>query len=148
MKRRAYENLNLYIQEITGAQMSQEEAKRLRRVMPDPGDGIFDGDSPVQFEANLNDAMSRVRASLNRYKDLRERGLLPNSGQITEELAKEHPLRKYQDVTDDLSAMSQDELLSEGKKLYQKAQDEGLTPDEYERYQRIQKLRREKQNGG
>jgi hypothetical protein len=44
--------------------------------------------------------------------------------------------------------MSQEELLSEGKKLYQKAQDEGLTPDEYDRYQRIQKLRREKQNGG
>jgi hypothetical protein len=148
MKRRAYENLNLYIQEITGAQMSQEEAKRLRRVMPDPGDGIFDGDSPVQFEANLNDALSRVRASLKRYRDLRERGLLPNDGQITEELTREYPLMQYQDVTDDLSAMSQEELLSEGKKLYQKAQDEGLTPDEYDRYQRIQKLRREKQNGG
>jgi hypothetical protein len=148
MKRRAYENLNLYIQEITGAQMSQEEAKRLRRVMPDPGDGIFDGDSPLQFEANLNDAMSRVRASLKRYRDLRERGLLPNDGQITKELTREYPLTQYQDVTDDLSAMSQDELLSEGRKLYQKAQDEGLTPDEYDRYKRIQKLRREKQNGG
>lgn len=148
MKRRAYENLNLYIQEITGAQMSQEEAKRLRRVMPDPGDGIFDGDSPLQFEANLNDALSRVRASINRYKDLRKRGLLPQSGQITEDLTKEYPLRQYQDLTDDLSGMSRDELVSEGRKLYDKAQEQGLTPDEYERYQRIQKLAEEKRNGG
>src|SRR3990167_9331251 len=34
-KQRSIENLNLYIKEITGAQMSEAEAGRLRRAMPD-----------------------------------------------------------------------------------------------------------------
>lgn len=34
--------------------MSELEAKRLRKAVPDPGEGIFDGDDPVTFEANMN----------------------------------------------------------------------------------------------
>ena len=60
-KQNSLENINLYIKEITGAQMSEKEANRLRKAMPDPGDGIFGGDDPVTFKAKL----------INTYKKLR-----------------------------------------------------------------------------
>lgn len=48
----AIENLNLYIKEITGAQMSEAEAGRLRRAVPDP-----DEDSPTQFKTKLDNSI-------------------------------------------------------------------------------------------
>ena len=40
-KRNSIGNINLYIKEITGAQMSEKEADRIRLGMPDPGEGFF-----------------------------------------------------------------------------------------------------------
>ena len=60
-KQDSLENINLYIKEITGAQMSEKEADRIRRAQPDPGDGIFGGDDPVSFKSKL----------VNQYKKLR-----------------------------------------------------------------------------
>jgi hypothetical protein len=141
MMRRVRENLNLYIQEITGAQMSQEEAKRLRGALPDAGDGLFDGDDPISFAADLQDVIDQTEASLRRYEDLRERGLLPRDGRVTEELTKEYNLRnpRYYETQDDLSTMSKEEVRNEFDRLYEKAQNEKLTPEEYSRFKRARK---------
>ena len=74
-KRDAISNINLYIKEITGAQMSEKEADRLRLAIPDPGEGIFDGDSPTRFEASMAAVEkqlkgARLRATYNMKKGL------------------------------------------------------------------------------
>jgi len=46
--RDSIENINNYIKEITGAQMSEKEATRLRLAQPDPGEDIFSGDGSLK----------------------------------------------------------------------------------------------------
>lgn len=76
-KRRAISNINLHIKEITGAQMSEAEADRLRQDTPDPGEGIFGGDDPVSFKAKMDDVLKEVRASIKRYEKLLKDGFTP-----------------------------------------------------------------------
>lgn len=66
-KRDALSNINLYIKEITGAQMSEKEAKRIRQALPDPGEGILDGNSPTEFEAKWNRTMRSLKLANARY---------------------------------------------------------------------------------
>lgn len=68
-------NLNLYIKEITGAAMSEVEADRIRQAMPDPGSGLFDGDSPTQFKAKLDDAIRLVKMAESRSVYLKRNGM-------------------------------------------------------------------------
>lgn len=74
-RRRAHENLNLYIKEITGAQMSEAEAERLTKAMPTPGEGVFDGDSPIQYESKMDDVLSTMRKAQVRHKFMLDGGL-------------------------------------------------------------------------
>ena len=76
-KRTSIANINLYIKEITGAQMSEAEADRLRLAMPDPGEGIFGGDDPVSFKAKLDDVTKEIKASVHRYEKLLKNGFTP-----------------------------------------------------------------------
>lgn len=70
-KQQAISNLNAYIKEVTGAQMSEAEAKRLRQGMPDPGDDPLSGDSPSTFTAKLRDKIRMLRLAAARYSYLR-----------------------------------------------------------------------------
>jgi len=54
-RRTSINNINLYIKEITGAQMSNAEAIRLKRAMPDAGTSILTGDGPIVFETKMLD---------------------------------------------------------------------------------------------
>jgi len=74
-KQDALENINLYIKEITGAQMSEKEADRLRKAMPDPGDGIFGGDDPVSFKSKLTNTYKKLRLSAIRHGHYIKQGL-------------------------------------------------------------------------
>lgn len=74
-KRRAISNLNLYIKEITGAQMSEKEAERLTRGMPNPGQGLLDGDSPSEFRAKLEDVIAELRMAAARYHYIKKNGI-------------------------------------------------------------------------
>lgn len=65
--RDAVDNLNRYIKEITGAQMSEPEAARIVKGLPNPGTGIFDGDSATQFEAKMKGTIKALRRSAARY---------------------------------------------------------------------------------
>lgn len=95
--RDAVENINSYIKEITGAQMSEKEADRIRKAMPDPGDGIFNGDSPTEFKGKWRSAMRALKLSQARATYLLNNGVtdqalrgmaktntLPSFGQIEE----------------------------------------------------------------
>jgi len=73
-RRRGAENLNLYIKEITGAQMSEAEAKRLSQAVPVPGTGLFDGDDPVTYKSKMDDTMRSVTLARARYHYLLRKG--------------------------------------------------------------------------
>lgn len=94
-KRRAIENLNLTIKEITGAAMTNAESERISKQVPYAGTGLFDGDSPTEFGAKLNDSLGSVRAALRRYHYAMNKGVdwrsitLNQMDQIIEERGKE-----------------------------------------------------------
>lgn len=73
-RRTAIENINMYIKEITGAQMSENEAIRIRLAQPDPGESWWSGDDPLTFEAKLADAIDAQLAARARYKYLLNKG--------------------------------------------------------------------------
>lgn len=64
----ALNNLNLYIKDITGAAMSEAEAGRIRKAMPDPGEGLFDGDSPTEFMAKYNKSINTLKVARARQQ--------------------------------------------------------------------------------
>ncbi len=71
----AISNINTIIHDLTGAQMSVYEAKRLRLPEPDPGEGIWPADSPTEFAAKLDaryKAIEKVRA---RYRYYTQKGV-------------------------------------------------------------------------
>ena len=70
----AVENINLYIKEITGAQMSESEADRLMKAMPNPGFGVFDGDDPITFKSKLNTVIKKLRTAKAKYHYIRKQG--------------------------------------------------------------------------
>ncbi len=74
-QRKAIENINLYIKELTGAQMSEKEADRLRLAQPDPGENWWKGDDPITFKAKADDVMKYARAAVARYEYYRAKGL-------------------------------------------------------------------------
>lgn len=78
-QRKAIENINLYIKELTGAQMSEKEADRLRLAQPDPGENWWSGDDPITFKAKLDDTVRYARAAVARYEYYRSKGLGPDS---------------------------------------------------------------------
>lgn len=72
-------NINMYIKEITGAQMSEAEAKRLTLAQPNAGTmdvfGLFSGDDPVQFKAKLDNAVNGARLAAARYNYMKKNGI-------------------------------------------------------------------------
>lgn len=78
-RRDAIDNINRYIKEITGAQMSEREADRLRKAAPDPGEGFFDGDSPTEFQSKWKSSMKSLKLSQARYIYLLQNGISEES---------------------------------------------------------------------
>ena len=74
-RRRAQENLNLYIKEITGAQMSEAEAERLSQAVPVAGVKMWQGDDPAAFEAKMNDIMTSLYNASARYNYMMRHGI-------------------------------------------------------------------------
>ncbi len=69
--------LNQTIKDITGAAMSNAEAGRITAQVPNPGTGVFDGDSPTEFKAKLDGVTKDTRNALLRANWARARGLDP-----------------------------------------------------------------------
>uniref|UniRef100_A0A6M3IP38 Uncharacterized protein n=1 Tax=viral metagenome TaxID=1070528 RepID=A0A6M3IP38_9ZZZZ len=74
-QRKAIENINLYIKELTGAQMSEKEAARLRLAQPDPGENWWQGDDPITFKSKMEDVLKSTRAGIARYEYYKAKGL-------------------------------------------------------------------------
>lgn len=86
-RRDAISNINLYIKDITGAQMSATETDRLRLAVPDPGEGIFGGDDPITFQAKLDSAIRDIEKAATRYEHYLAQGITD-----PEEMARRMPL--------------------------------------------------------
>lgn len=74
-KRNSIDALNRYIQSVTGAAMTNQEAERILRGLPNPGTGLFDGDSPTEFKAKMDDAIKQVRMAEARLVYIKRNGL-------------------------------------------------------------------------
>lgn len=91
--RDAISGLNSEIQRLTGAQLSEFEAGRIRRGFPDP-----EKDGPTKFKANLDGVIRSLRASAFRLKALRELGF---KGLITPAVERQFPLRNFEPPSDE-----------------------------------------------
>jgi hypothetical protein len=74
-KQNATQNLNLTIKDLTGAAMSEAEAGRIISTLPNAGTGVFDGDSPTQFESKLNNGIKQAKYALARKQYALKNGL-------------------------------------------------------------------------
>jgi hypothetical protein len=101
-RRKAQENINLYIKEMTGAQMSELEARRLKLAQPDPGDKWYTGADPISFEAKMNDVIEFTEAANQRYEYYRAQGM-------------SH--KQIQGMINDNRAVSLDKIVAERRKM-------------------------------
>lgn len=111
-KRNSIDSLNQYIKSITGAAMTDAEAARILKGLPNAGTGIFDGDSPTEFKAKLDDAIKQTRLAEARLVYIKRNGLnladveldrMPSlmnkrGGEIEEIIKKQQPTLKEADV--------------------------------------------------
>ena len=116
-KQDALENINLYIKEITGAQMSEKEADRIRKAQPDPGEGIFGGDDPVSFKSKLVNQYQKLRMAQTRYNYYLSGGLnnetfkkLLNTGDIVS-------LEQMEKIIDDRGAEYEAQIRKENPNI-------------------------------
>lgn len=105
----ALNNLNQYIKEITGAAMTNAEADRIMKAMPNPGDGVFNGDSPTVFKAKLDAAIRSSKMALARYQYLSKNGFTGSA----DDMAKQLPLEKMGSVIQDRTRALTQEALSQ-----------------------------------
>jgi hypothetical protein len=68
---------DLWIKAITGAQMSQQEARRLMKDVPNIGTNWLGGDSAAKYLAKLKNTMEQAKASNARYRYYLANGLSP-----------------------------------------------------------------------
>ncbi len=90
-RRGAFENLNSYIKDITGAQVSAQEAVRIKKAVPDPGSTLLGGDDPITNEAKLNSAMMGLEKAKIRYAFYLKKGIT-----YIKEIAQPAPLDPIQ----------------------------------------------------
>jgi hypothetical protein len=65
-KQNSLQNLNQTIKALTGAAMGVQEADRIIASLPNAGSTILGGDSPVEFEAKLSNAIEQTKYALAR----------------------------------------------------------------------------------
>ena len=109
-RQNAVENMNLYIKEITGAQMSEPEANRLRKGVPDA-----EKDGPTQFKYKMQNNIAKARAAQDRYAYLLERGIRPETmnAEDRRNLFEKMPLEGFMTASmdvPDVSGLSDDEI--------------------------------------
>lgn len=73
-KQSAWDAANRYIKYLTGAQMSEAEAKRIMKSFPDPRLGLTEGDSPTQFKRKLDAVMKDVEDTIARNQYVLRKG--------------------------------------------------------------------------
>ena len=74
-RQNSLQNLNKTIKDLTGAAMGIQEADRIMASLPNAGTGIFDGDSPTEFEAKLDNAVQQTKYALARKNYALKQGI-------------------------------------------------------------------------
>lgn len=107
-KRSGMDNLSRYIKEITGAQASIQEMDRITRGMPNPGEGVFDGDSPTEFKAKMDDTIMSLKLAQARASYARSNGLPADPERLAERISlpemKEIMKKRAKQISDGLPA--------------------------------------------
>lgn len=70
----ALDTMNNYIKAITGAAMTDGEARRILGALPAVGEGVFDGDGPTSFKSKLDAAFDKTAAAVARYRYAKNEG--------------------------------------------------------------------------
>ena len=74
----AWTQVNETIKAITGAQMSEPEAKRIMNQLPDPRDAdFFKISSPTEYKAKLERALQEAKLAVARQQYFLKNGLEP-----------------------------------------------------------------------
>ena len=94
-RQNAVQQVNNYIRAMTGAAMSEAEAKRLMMGVANAGSGFFDGDDPVSFKRKLDNAQQGALFALARYNMILKQNKLPGSAK---ELEAMMPLGKVRNI--------------------------------------------------
>lgn len=77
-KRTSITNLNQTIKDLTGAAMGVQEADRIIASLPNPGQGLTDGDDAVSFQSKLNGAIKEVKNAIARGAYIKRNGMSIN----------------------------------------------------------------------
>ena len=73
----AWNQVNKYIKEITGAQMSEAEAKRILNALPNPSTDMFKLTSPTEYKSALDTALRNAKMAVARQQYFLNKGLKP-----------------------------------------------------------------------
>jgi hypothetical protein len=65
-KSRSINIINQRLNDLSGAAVSPQEATRIKKGLPDPGEGLFDGDDPISFKSKMDTAMLDFRRAIAR----------------------------------------------------------------------------------
>lgn len=89
----AFNVLNNELNRLSGAAVTENELRRLTQSLPNPGAGVFDGDSPTEFLAKMRRATKSIKSSIARYNYAQRFGF-----RSLEELAASVPLEEMPTV--------------------------------------------------
>ena len=64
------QNAALYVKYLSGVAVSEQEYQRIMKTLPNAGTGIFDGDSPTEFQAKMKEATVQAKMAYARAKHL------------------------------------------------------------------------------
>jgi hypothetical protein len=70
----AWRNMNQVLKDLAGTAVTESEMKRQLLDLPDPGQGITDGDAPSVFESKLDGATAFAKSAIARSRYLRSQG--------------------------------------------------------------------------
>ena len=74
----------LTLKDLSGVAVNPTEFKRAENWLPNPGTGIFDGDSPTQLEAKVDRFEDFTRKALMKYSYIKRHGLTVNDVDVEE----------------------------------------------------------------
>ncbi len=109
-RRDAASNLNLLVKERSGGAVTPQEFDRQGVEIPNPGNGIFDGDDPVTFKAKYDRAYEVVTLGIARNAYLRKADP-KNAAKTVKELSEMLPVERMRDVVNNRAKAIEGELI-------------------------------------
>ena len=73
-RQNAWHNLNRVLKDLSGTAVTENEMQRQLLDLPNPGQTIFDGDSPTEFAGKLRNSLAFQTSAIARSRWLRSKG--------------------------------------------------------------------------